>query len=876
MKTLLRRLKAFWNRRQMERELEEEMRFHLEQSGRAAFGNSTRILESSREAWVWPWLETIGQDIRYALRSFRANRGFTAVALLSLAFGIGANTAIFSLVDAILLKSLPVDQPQQLHAMSVQYWRGQMRSCSYPFYRAIHEQLGATAPVLAWGGGQQFDTRISGQAEVVRAQTQLVSANFFDVLRVRPIVGRPLLKGEDDQVNPAPVAVISYGFWQRALHGDPEVLQRTLDIERTSLRIVGVAPPEFEGLMPVASSPDVYLPLTLQPVFSRWGSMLDRPGSGWLTLVFRVPQETPVGSFESRLKAVWRQIQHDKDPKQEEKYYDRVILVPAHNGLDAGRSQFSKPLWVLMAAVGLVLLIACANIANLQLARGAARYREIGVRLAIGASRARVIRQLLTEGMVLATGGALLGLLLAQWGHALLLRMIEGEAGIPPAMTFQLDWRTLAFTSAVSVVTVVLFAWIPAIRSTKMDANPALKKDSRSIAGGGMHSWLGRGLLATQVGLSLILLVGAALFLQTLRNLMRIDTGFAATNVVQAQIDGFGDAAQRTALYSSALDRLRAIPGVSSVSISQNGLFSGGTSRTSLSVQGYAPRKDEDYLPIYLEVGSDYFRTMGTPLLLGRDFTERDRSKAPKVIIVNEAMARYFWRNENPIGKRVSFDDKPKAYDVEVIGVAKDVKYDDLRQPARTIMYRPMANPYDWRGMVTLIVKTSSAPEPLMAAIRKEIRAVDPQLRVERMRTLPAMISDTLLQQRLVTQLVAVFGVAALILAAIGLYGMLAYGVVRRTSEIGIRMALGAIRRNVVWLVIRESLFVVAIGLSFGMVGAVAMGSVLESMLFEMKPTDPWALLSAAILLLSVAAVAAWLPARRAATIDPIEALRYE
>lgn len=876
MSELLRRLKAFLNRGQLERELEEEMRFHLDQSGRASFGRPTRIMESSREAWVGPWIETFGQDVRYAWRSLRANRGFTAVALLSLAFGIGANTAIFSVIDAILLKSLPVDHPEQLYVVERSTWRGERRSTSYPHYRAARERKSFDGTLFAWGGGPDIDVRLNGHQEHIRARYQMVSGNSFDALGIRATIGRALLESDENKIHPAHVAVISYGFWQRALQADPQVLSRSLDVDGTVLQIVGVVPPAFYGLTPTAETPDFYVPLTMQPAFSRWGPMLDRPGSGWLTLLLRLPPHTTPAAAQQEIDAIWRQMQKELDPKREERTYDRIRVSTAHNGFDAGRNQISKPLFVLMATVGLVLLIACANIANLQLARGAARRREIGVRLAMGASRARIIRQLLTEGLVLAAGGALLGLLFARWGHTGLLWMMQGGAGIPSAMNFHLDWRTLGFTSAVSLLTVLLFALIPAVRATSLEVNPVLKKDSRAAAGGGLRSLLGRSLLAVQVGLSLLLLVGAGLFVRTFRNLMNVDTGFVAANVIQVQINGVGEPVQRSALYHRVLDRIRAMPGVQSASIAQNGLFGGGTSRGSLSVEGYTPKKDEDYVPLYLEIGTDYFRTMGTPLLLGRDFNERDILPKSKVVIVNEAMARYFWGKENPIGKRVSMDNPAKTYDVEVVGVAKDVKYDDLRKPPPRLMYRPLPDPFSWTGPVMLILKTTRAPEQLMPTIRREILAENARIRIDRMHTLPRMIADTLTQQRLVTQLVTFFGVAALVLAAVGLYGMLAYSVVRRTGEIGIRMALGALRRDVLWLIVKESLGVVMIGLACGVAASLALGRLLESMLFEIKPSDPVALASACALLLAVAALAAWLPARRASRIDPTEALRYE
>jgi predicted permease len=816
------------------------------------------------------------QDLRFGIRLLWKNPGFTAVAALSLALGIGANTAIFSLVDAVLLKMLPVKNPEQLVALEGFNQRGELNKVfSYPIFERLRDRSQVFTGVLAAEDDTNRVEMVGPEpgARTEQAEVQLVSGEYFQVLGVNAVAGRLLTVADNQKPGAHPVAALSYGFWRRRFAGDSAVIGQNITVKGQPFTIIGVAPPEFFGES-VGRAPDIWAPLMMQPQFMRGQSYLGYANISWIRIIARLQPGVSEEQAQAALNALLGQIK--SEPGDVGKWtsisHAKIGLTPGGQGLSEMRDRFSKPLRILMGIVGLALLIACVNVANLMLARATTRQREVAIRLAIGAGRFRLIRQFLTESVLLGAIGGALGLLLAWWGSHLLLILVSNDSA-PIPIDVTPNGRILGFTIAVSLLTALLFGLTPALAATRQDVNAALKMTVLA------RPRLSRLLLIMQVALSLLLLTGAGLFVRTLRNLRTLDLGFAAESVIQARVNPMGSGykqEQLPELYRRLLDRLNSAPGIRSASMAGSGFRMGGSRSCCIGVEGYTHRPGEDREVRINRVTPGYFQTMGLPLLLGRDFTPQEASgkpgEFPKVAIINETLARYYFGETSPLGRRFGWGDpsKPIEANIEVIGVARDAIYSRLREKPRPLIYFPGL------GGDVLVARAATDPAPLLAIVRKEIQVIDRSLEVSTVSTIPQLRDQALVQERLLAELSSFFGLLALLLACIGLYGVMSYDVARRTQEIGVRMALGAEAMDVVRLVMGETLSLVVIGLAAGLIAALATTRLIASLLYGLTPYDPLTIGLASLLLLTVAALAGYLPARRAARVDPMVALRTE
>jgi len=701
------------------------------------------------------------------------------------------------------------------------------------------------------------------------------------MLGVKPILGRAFTEAEDEPAGAHPVAMVSYSWWKRRFNRDPAVVGKTLKLGATIYTIIGVAPPEFFGTK-VGESPDLWIPLSMDKQVSPGWNGLDNKWFQSLYILARLKPGVSQQQAQANVNLLARQIWHEylgpvlSKQQQEDLEHARIQLTPAARGLSRLRFQFSLPLQILMAVVGLVLLIACANIANLLLARATTRQREIAVRLALGAGRTRLIRQMLTESLLLALFGGALGVMFASWASDALLAMVSaGPERLPLNVTP--DARVLAFTLLLSLGTALLFGIAPALRATRVDLSPSLK-EGRGMAAVASRSPLAKALIVSQVALSLVLLIAAGLFLRSLVNLANLDAGFNKDNVLLFAIDpvdvGYKEDARLVNLYQQIEQRVTALPGVRAASISFF-TFNQGAWTDPVSVRGRTPTREDDEEVNHNVVGPRYFATMGIPLLVGRVFGPQDTEKSPKVAVINETMARRFFPDGSPIGRRFGIGDDPKhSDDIEVVGVVKDAKYESLRERMRPAAYYPYTQRigyyYDFE------VRYSGDPQAIISAVRRAVGEVDRSLPVTYQNSLTQQVERSITSQTLVAQLSTFFGLLAVFLACIGIYGLMSYEVSRRTNEIGVRTALGAGRSSLLWMVMRESLTLVMIGLGVGLGAALAATRVVASQLYGLKPHDPVTVAVAMCLLLAVAAFACFVPARRASHVDPMAALRYE
>lgn len=893
---LWRRLLFLLNRAKAENDLAEEMRLHLElraeekiargapsseakAGARRAFGNVTLLREQGRAVWIWSLLETLVQDVRYGLRSLLAAPAFALTAVLSLALGIGANTAIFSILNALVLRSLPVQDPRQLVTFADSDYTN-------PIWEQVRDHQRAFSGVFAYSSGR-FDLANGGESHM--ANGLWVSGDFFHVLGVPAIRGRVIGPADDRRHGgpSGPVAVISYGFWKGHFAGDPEIIGKSFTVDRHTFQIIGVTPVWFMGL-DIDQQYDFAIPIGCEPLLHADESALDQRSWWWLRIIGRLQPQGTVQRAQAQMKALAPEVFRATIPpnwpadKQKEYQSSSFTLQPANTGFSQTRLQYHTALYTLMAVVGLVLLIACANVANLLLARATARQREISVRLAIGAARRRVIRQLLTESLLLAVLGATCGLLFALWGGRLLVHLLS-TANYEVQFDVAPDLHVLAFTSAVALLTGSLFGLAPALRATNVAPNQSLKENARGTVTGASRFSLGKALVTSQVALSLVLLVAAALFLGTLRNLLTADLGFDRHNIllVNAAVPESQIArTQRVALFAETLERLRAIPGVRSASSSTQTPMSNLTWNENTYPEGYHSKSADDTLTYFNRVSPGYFETVGTPLLTGRDFTVSDNLSAPRVMVIGEATARKFFGLANPIGKVIGIDapktkvgTKQDLY--EVIGVAKDIKYQSISEQKLLTAYLSCAqDPNPWPEM-TFELRSETSFQALTPAVRTAVGQVNQRVSIA-FRSFETQINDSLLQQRLVALLSSFFGFLALLLAMVGLYGVTSYVVARRQAEIGIRMALGAQRNSVIWLVLRDVIVTLAIGTAVGIVVSLSAAGLVKSLLYGVQPTDPAMLASAAGVLVAAAAIAGYLPARRASRLDPMQALRNE
>ena len=829
-------------------------------------------------------MHALWRDIRHATRGLRKTPGFLTVVILTLGLGIGANTAIFSLMDQVLLRPLPVHDPSALVLLDGPgAFRGRTMNAmtfSHPMYKDFRDRNEVFTGVLA---RFPLSTTVVWRGASERANGELVTGNYFDVLGVRPALGRLFNAADDRTPGAHPIAVLSYGYWQRRFGGDPEVLNQTMTVNGHPLTIVGVSARGFTGVQ-VGQAADVMAPLMMKAQMTPTWNDLDNRQSRWLTVMARLKPGVSRTQAEAGMNVIYRQIneQEIKDiPGGSESFRKRFVskhldVLPGQKGLSDLRREFSTPLIVLMSMVGVVLLIACANVANLLLARTTARQKEISLRLALGAGRSRIIRQQLVESGLLAAGGTIVGLLLAWWTGGLLLAALPGD---PAARNLSAgpDLRVAGFALVVGVLTALVFGIVPAIQATRAGVTSALKEESGSVTGGGRQTRLRRLLVVGQVGLSMLLLAGAGLFARSLYNLKALDPGFKVESLLAFSVDpslsGYeGD--RLTDLYRRLQDELTTVPGVRSVSMSETGALTGNDWSMTIRVDGYQAKEGEDMNPSVDGVGPRYFETMGIPMVGGREFTERDVKGAPRVAVINETMAKYFFAGTNPIGRRFGFGGG-KPTDIEIVGVVKDVRSLELRDQAPRFLYIPYAQD-ESVTQLTCYVRAASDGDSTAAGIRQAVRRLDGNLPVFDMKTMAVQVDESLFVERMVAVLSVAFGGLATLLAAIGLYGVMSYAVARRTREIGIRMALGAERSRVLWLVLREVAVMAVVGILGGLSAALWLTRQVQSQLFGLSPTDPLTLSVATILLAVVAIGSGYIPARRATAIDPILALRSE
>jgi predicted permease len=1033
-------------RKQMIEELDQDIRDHIEretqdniargmspEEARYAavrkFGNVTRVKEDTRAVWTVVWLEQLMQDIRFGLRMLRQAPGFAAVAILTLALGIGANTAIFSLVDAVMLRSLPVENPSQLvllvwgarnepntHGMmSAGDCKSDLRpfggadpaehpsGCSFsePMFREI-AQANIFSGTAAFANAGRLNLTGNGPATVINGQ--LVSGDFFRTMGLKPAIGR-LLDATDDTPSAAPVTVLNYGYWQSALGGSPDVVGRTIEVNDVPFTIVGVAEQRFAGIAP-GSDYDVWLPLSDGKRINTSGTMHwnDRQsdvGFWWLTILGRLKPGTQLAQAQAVVSGIYRNEMvngavplfhggggggahtlppggpmgggglirremigagapgpeggkgpahlpalsqaapgngpihagdatqagakpqpagsqpamvlapqavapqavapgdgaHPSEIKAEPKALStaaddpEITLVPAQTGLTGGRTRYANPLQVLMLAVGIILLIACANVAGLMLARAAGREKEMAVRLALGAGRARIVRQLLTESVMLSMLGGALGILFAYWGAHAIISFVSSNQPRPLGFATGVDLRILGFTVAISLLTGILFGVVPTYRNARVNLTPALKEGEGSSTrwgrGGGKWFSVGNGLVVAQVALAIVVLVGAGLLVRTLANLRKIDVGFDSHNILVFGIDptlvGY-KGAQIDSFYRDLQGRLSETPGVKSASYSMMPLLSNGLMVTGFHWPGTP--QDQDSESDMLAVGPNFFETLHIPFLTGRGFTASDfgisasnsgdnPTSAPTPVIVNHSFVEKFVGKENPIGKRFGESEgdanSPKNPGYEIIGVVRDAKYNSLRRDIQPMIYAPQSG-----GGAAFELRTAADPQAILPAIRAAVAQVNTNLPLFDVKTESQQIDRLLFQERLVARLSGFFGLLALVLACVGLYGLLSYEVSRRTREIGVRMALGAQPASVLNLVLRQGVVLAIVGAVVGIGAALVLTRYLASMLYDVHANDPLTMIGVAVLLTLVALAACYVPARRAMRVDPMVALRYQ
>jgi predicted permease len=884
LRDFLFRLWGLFRRKRAETELDEELRSHLEyeaekhvKSGlspeearrraRIALGGLEQVKEECREARGVSLIESAARDVSYAVRILRARPVFAVVAVLTLALGIGANTAMFSVMDVMLLRALPVKNPQEL----VEFVRwapdGSMMT-NLPL--AVFQHLRENTTVLSGAFAFMADTRVlRAGVESERSTVQEVSGGFFSTLGVNALLGRTIDPNDERPNAEGQVAVLSYPFWSRRFGRDPSVVGATVRVNGAPCTIIGVMPAGFFGV-DRSRLPDMWVPLA-SDTDEVWALGRLKPG---VSIPQARAQLEPLfqRALESLRDGMKRWPAHERDAFMAQ----RLVVNRATTGTSALRWdywQYSNTLKILLGMTALVLLIACVNLANLLMARSAARSQEIGIRMAIGAGRRRILRQLLTENLVLALLGGVAGLLVAAAGHRLLVTFLTGNLE-RVSLEFRLNERLLGFSFALSVLTGLLSGVLPALRASRDGFLPAIHGTLQ--ARGTTRLPFARKLLAVQVALSLMLLVGAGLFVRSLRNLATTDLGLARENLVMMGVDPSLSKSikDKQEFWIQLTQRLATVPGVRSVSIAGDAVFGiGGWSRTIWIRQPDGSERDAQVSDNL--VGPGFFETVQIPLLTGREFGWQDQGKSPPVAVVNRTFARRFFAGENPVGKRFGSAGPGSSSQIEIVGVIGDAKYGDLREQPRPMIYLPLFQHLQERPY-QVHVRTAGDPAAVIAAMRREIQAMDQDISIDHVRTIKEVIHSLLQHDRMFAVVASVFGLLALLLTSIGIYGVVAYQVTRRTGEIGIRMALGAQRADVLWMVMRETLLVLAAGAILGLPAAVAAAQVLRSLLFGLAPSDPTAIVWAAATLAGAGALAGFLPARRAASLSPMDALRHE
>ena len=918
MRVLWERLKGQATQKRADEVFDEEIRNHIElleerftaqgmnarEAARAArrqFGNTTALREKQRAQRGFLSPEEWWRDVRFALRMLRKSPGFAVIAIGSLALGIGANTVIFTAAQHMLLDRLAVPHPEQLRLLEwtqpnnngiiQEMWgwfdeapgnSGEVStSFSYPVYEQMRRQNHSLGDLLAFKPLGQQTVNVNGHAEM--DSVEMVSGNYFSVLEVQPQMGRLIQEADDGAVGSGPVLVISDRFWATHFGRSPSAIGKTILVNTTPLTIVGVAPRGFTGAYSAQDTPDVFLPLSMQPIVSPpdWNdaesaSLLSNTKLWWLLVMGRakpgVPDVTAVAELNVTLDAAVRATM-----QTDGKMMPRLLMMDGSRGQNPDGESLSKPIYVLLGLAGFVLLLACANLANLLLARGSARQREMSVRLAMGAARWRILRQVLTENLMLSLAGGASGLALAYAVRNAIPRMLANTWD-PPAFAARFDWRIFGFALLVSIATGLVFGLGPAWAATRVEVSSALK-DAAQTATHRRRGLAGRSIVVVQVAMSMVLVVGAGLFVQTLLGLAHTQLGFNPDHIML-----FGIAppqakyphAASTRLYREIEEKLAEIPGVERVSLTRIPLISGNVSMHTFVPEGTARKKDGSNPNVLMDdVGRDFFATFEIPIVAGRGFDSTDTETSRKVAVVNEALAKKYFPHVNPIGR--TFEDGfHTPTQIEIVGVCADAKYDRVRTNPEPTFYMPYWQEKDGVGWTTFAVKTRMNGAELAPLLRKVVAGVDGNLPLQSIHTQREQIDATIRNERIFAAVTAGFGVLALVLAAVGIYGILAYSVSRRTSEIGIRMALGARPGIVLWMVLREAAWIAGMGIVVGWSAALGVGRLIASLLYGLKAWDPATLAGAAGVLAVTALAASWIPARRAAGVDPMRALRHE
>jgi predicted permease len=826
------------------------------------------------------------QDLSYAVRSFRKSPVFTAIAVLSLALGIGANTAIFSLVDQLILRLLPIQDPQRLvllAGMGRHYGGNDGRTAlAYPMYQDLRDRNQVFSGLMC-RNRQRITVGVDQQSEA--ALGELVSGNYFAVLGVAPAIGRLLTPDDDLRVGEHPYAVLSYAYWKSRFAGDPKIAGQTVRVNTYPYTVVGVAAPGFDGLEPGIPA-QMFVPIAMAPKVRTGTDMLDRR-QRWVNVYGRLKPGVNMEQAKAGLQPLFHQILdlevqqpafRNATPYDKEQFLRMWMdVVPGSQGNTGLRRQFEKPLLVLMGVVSLVLLIACANLASLLTARATSRQKEIAIRLAMGASRARMMQQLLTESLLLSVAGGAAGIGLA-------VLMVKGLlAFLPTSITGYTissapDYRMLAFTFGLALLTGIAFGLAPALQSTKPDIAPTLKDQAGNVMGGGAQAGFRKVLIAAQVTLSLLLLIGAGLFVRSLANLRSLNPGFRTGNLIQFTISpraiGY-DAVRTRAFYQRLQERLRAIPGVQSAGLARVQVLTGDEWDNGITIEGYQAKPGEKMDPHMNFVSPGYFETLGISLVAGRNFTVKDDFNAPRVAVVNAGFAKRYFGNSVAIGHRFGLGTDPGTpTNIEIVGVVSDTRYESLRDEIPLQMFLCSGQRSD--QLLTAYVRTARDAESEFHTIRSVVHELDPNLPITNMKTLDSQLNESLASERMIATLSSVFGILATVLAIIGLYGVMAYMVARRAREIGIRMALGARAGSVVWLVMREVLVLVIAGMVVGLPAALGLTRLVKTQLYGIAPNDPASIVAASLLLFAVAMMAGYFPARRAASYDPVRVLRSE
>jgi predicted permease len=883
LRLLRSRLRALLRKRSVEQEMEEELRFHLrmraeenvrrgmtaEEAERAAlesFGSWVRVREACRDIKGGGVVETFMQDVRFGVRMLRKHLGFTLVAVLTLALGIGANTAIFSVVDSVLLRPLQYPNAERIAAIQELNEKGsrvQVTPANFLDWRAQNTVFEDLAAIYA------RTANLSAADESERIDLAMTSTNFFQVFGVRPQAGRFFLP-EEEMAGHNPVVVISYGLWQRHFGGDPSLVGKSIMLDGQAYTVVGVAPAGFQH----PDKTEAWIPpFQRVPTMSAQMDIERARGFGFLSAVALLKPGVSVKQAHDEMTAITARLRAQY-PDSNNNRFNRVVSLQTHL---VGES--SAALLLLLGAVSLLLLIACANVANLLLARAASRHKEIAVRLALGATRLRLVRQLLVESVLLSLVGGVFGLLIGWWGVDLIRRLLP--AGFPRAQTIDVDLRVLGFTLLVSIGTGIVFGLVPALQSTNPDVNEALKESGRSSAGGVRRNRVRSLLIVSEVALSLVLLIGAGLLFRSFMSLRAVELGFRPQSMLTFRLSpsgpNFRQDAQYTAFYSQVAERIKTLPGVEAVGIINSLPLTKGWT-TSIMVQGRPPLRRDQWPPVnYRSVSPDYFRAVNVPVLKGRTFDERDNDKSPVTVMVNQSLARRDFPGEEPIGQRLNFgavgkDGQPVWF--EIVGVVADVRNLELNsEPTPEIYTCYLQDPF--AGM-SYVVRSQVEPESLVPAVREAVRQVDRAQPVAEIRKMEQIVSEAAAQPRFNSLLLGLFASLALLLAAAGIYGVMSYTVTQRTHEIGVRMALGAQTRDVFRLVVGQCMRLTLVGLALGLVCAFALTRVMATLLYGVKPTDPSTFAGGALLLVLVALLSCYMPARRATKVDPLVALRYE